>query len=211
MSAVVERFLSCLALVLFLGFAIPSGVMADEIILHAVNGAGDSITVPPGDSFFDVFFEVISGKPKLAAYQVQLNLQAPANLGPTGIWFTDTDKAANPVFPNQSPLHQFSNSNTTLDVNDLLPLPNVDVDVKNGAGLFRVFVHADPGSAGTYPVAINPDPVSTNFTDGLGNSWLPTFHNGTITVTPEPATLVLLAVLPIGAAVVCYRRARRVK
>jgi len=183
MCAVVERFLPRLALVLFLGFALSSGVMADEIILHAINGAGDSITVPPGDSFFDVSFEVISGTPKLARYQVQLNLENPPGPGPTGIWFTDTDKAANPVFPNQSPLHTLSNNNTTLDVHDLLPFPNVDVEVKNGAGLFRVFVHADPGSAGSYPVAINPNPVSTNFSDSLGNSWVPTFRNGTITVT----------------------------
>jgi hypothetical protein len=183
--------------------------MADEIILHAINGPGDSITVPPGESFFDVFFEVISGTPKLAGYQVQLNLENPPGLGPTGIRFTDTDIAANPVFPGQSPLYILSNSNTTLDVNDLLL--SGDVEVKNGAGLFRVFVHADAGSAGTYAVTINPDPITTGFSDGLGNAWMPTLRNGTITVTPEPATLMLLAVLPIGAAVACYRRARRVK
>ena len=157
-----------------------------EIILHVQ----DAEVIAGESGFFDVFFEVTDGTPMLAGYQIELNLSD----ADAGIRFTDFGEAEDAVFPGQVAEQTFGRPTLpgpTAAANDFIW--SGENPILDGAGLLRVFFEADLGSSGVQ-VTVDPDPLLTSLSDGLGTIVpIDGFVAGTITVVPEPSTLILCA------------------
>ncbi len=174
-----------------------------ELIVLAQN-----VEVIAGESgFFDVFFEVIDESPMLAGYQIELNLSD----ADAGIRFTGFGEADDAVFPGQVAEQTFGRPTlpgATAAANDLLW--SGENPIVNGAGLLRVFFEADLGSSGV-EVTVDPDPLRTSLSDGLGTLLtIDGFVAGTITVVPEPSTVILWMSGCVGVLIYRHRRRRRV-
>ena len=174
-----------------------------ELILHVQDAE-----VTAGESgFFDVFFEVTDGAPMLAGYQIELNLSDAG----AGVRFTDFGEAENAVFSGQAAAQTAGRPvlpGPTAAANDFILTP-AETAILDGAALLRVHFEADPGSAGAQvQVNIDSNSLRTSLSDGSGATvQVDSFVGGTITVVPEPSSLVGLLSLGVAVAMACgWRR-----
>ena len=164
-----------------------AGPATAEMIVHV----GDASVVEGASGFFDVFVEVTPPQPKLAFYMVELKLSDPT----ADVRFIGFAEANNAIFPGQIPTQTAARPGLpgrTAAANDFLLAG--ENPTEDGKGLFRVLFETDPGSLGVYDVTLEADLLRTNFSDGMG-AVVPInrFMGGTITVVPEPSSLLLLA------------------
>ncbi len=170
------------------------------------------VTVWAGESgYLDVYFSSATGGEALAAYQVALDVFKSALGDQTDVMFSQlTNATTNPLFTTSTPYLL----GTTLPSTHLAAASDIPAGqnaITAGSGLIRVAFTTSFSSRGVYPVNFDSDPVWTNFTDGNGEDIAGysniTLVGGTITVIPEPSTLVLLAMGLVG--VVAYWRKRK--
>jgi len=165
------------------------------------------------DSFFDVFFESVTGDPDLAAYMITLRLVGSGgNSGSVEFISPFVANPVNPIFPSNPPLtntNPYDKSDATT-IRAHADLPAGSELIANGKGLMRVLFRVSPMAAGTWDVVCDIDKgAKTSFTDAEGTEYLDgvdyTVDAGRITVVvPEPAAL--LAGMPLLALVACRRR-----
>ncbi len=169
-------------------------------------------TVSPGEGgYLDVYFSSATGGEALAAYQVALDIFKSTLGDQTQVMFSQLSNAAtNPLFTTSTPylLGTVLPSTHLAAASDIPAGQNA---IAAGSGLIRLAFTTTAASGGVYQVNFDSDPVWTNFTDGNGEDIAGysniTLVGGTITVIPEPSTLVLLAMGLVG--VVAYWRKRK--
>lgn len=188
------------------GLSIFPDTSVAELILHV----GDVTTVEGQTGFVDVFFEVTSGTPRLAGYQIELELSGPTS----NVQLQELGEAARAVFPGQvaeTTTGRPSLPGFTAAANDFI-FPSADNPlgenlIEDGAGMVRVLFATDLGSAGVYNVIIDRDPLHTNLSDGLASPIpIDGFADGTITVVPEPSSRSLLVGIGLAIVTVCRQR-----
>jgi hypothetical protein len=203
MKFVALRILPVAALLLAL--ASPA---AANIIFHV----GNASVAETQESFFDVTCEVTGGQYDLKSYMIELNLTGT----PGGVRFTRFDEPSAALFPGQIAeqvsgrpvLPGISASAMDTGLNDAI--------MANGSGLLRVYFQADPGSAGTYDVSVNPSLQRTNFSNAqaqlLSSLTTVEFTPGELQVlpVPEPAAAPLL-LAAVGLCLAISGGLRRVR
>lgn len=135
---------------------------------YVLNLRSQNVEVHAGQSGqFDLFFEVLSGSPALAGYNVKLDLTGPSS----DVLVTGFSKAAQAVFPDSLPQ---ANTFYTLPGgaaaarDDLFDIGAAN-QITNAAGLVRVHFQTTAASGGVYAIAIDPSAECTNFADGNGD------------------------------------------
>jgi hypothetical protein len=190
------------------------------ILLRAESVTVQSHPLNPVSGFFDVFLEY-DGAP-VGATAAGYNFGAVLAPNAAGIVAFDdggvSEQGAivagspqhpshSPLFPDRDPLDALFNTfpSQTIQVADTLP--SGSLPVFNGAALASVRYTVAPGAVGTFDVTFDPD-ISVLF-DSLGTQLIDNRIGGTITVVPEPASGIVLAIGAAGFAVLELRRRGR--
>ena len=130
--------------------------------------APQEVEVQAGQAgYFDLSFEVLSGVPALASYNVKLGLTGPT----ADVRITGFAEAPQAVFPGSVPIaSEFPPlPGSSAAAFDYLPDLRAENLIVNGAGLARVQFQTTAASGGVYTIAIDPNAARTNFTDGNGD------------------------------------------
>lgn len=150
---------------------------------------GDAQVVAGESGYIDVWFEVTDETNSLAAYQLELIVSGPDS----GVHFTGFAEPLNAIFPGQEPIKTASRPELPGSIaaaNDFIFTG--ENPIENGTGIIRVLFDTDIGSLGVYDVVVDTNIVRTNFSNGSGELIpIDQFVAGTITVVPEPSSLLL--------------------
>ena len=165
--------------------------------------------IPAGEQFMDLVFSE-TGTPVnegLFAYDLYLKRDNPV------ISLVHADKPDNWVFTSSGASFQQAdvpgnNPPGAIVVNAIGDLLGANQDIQNGTKAARVFYTIDPNApAGTYHIFLDPTDGTTLFVSGDTGEPIPvnvTGDIGTVTITPEPASLSLLGI----AGLLALRRRR---
>jgi hypothetical protein len=188
-----------------------------------LNVPSQTLTTPSSQFDFpiDVGFVITppTGNQALVGYDLYLKVTTSGGSGFSIIGVgTGADRPANCVF-STDPAYTVINDptdGTLYNCSDYLSAGTGTIT--NGSALLRVKARLQPGATGTYNIAVftNPsnslDPLNTQFYSGydIGLNPIPITGmisaGGTITIVPEPSTLLLLCTCGLVAGLFGLRR-----
>ena len=157
--------------------------------------SADNVTLPfstdPQNGSVEVYVQFTEGTdlPTLFGPTTYVTLSPAAS----GVSFTDFGKTIDHlyVFPTGGQGGpQGSKSASHIDVTDY---DFGGLTLQNNAGLVRIDFQVGGGMTGKFDVLISTDHAKTFLTDDTGLSiYYDTYNHGSITIVPEPASLVLI-------------------
>lgn len=196
-------------------------LFAGIVAVFALTGAANAQLVLHVE---DVIVNTALGSGSLEVYLEETGatqaVVASYNVGvrqvPTGV-VTFTGLAASVTHPSlflgQTPTDRTANAagynsaNDRLATDDFVVAGNTtDAPVQNGTrdGLFRMNFTFTPGTLGI--VTVNVDPLQFELAEANASPVVTVIDNGSITITPEPATFALLGIVGTGLLAVRSRR-----